>query len=142
MGCDVRVPYNHVIVSTRPLRTWPPFIVATIALLALTTAFLPARAQGNFKVTYQVERTDATRVELVGRVFNGAAVDAVDVYVTAEALGASGKVLARGIAFVAQFIPAQSAADYSARIPNVPGTTAFRVGVSSFRFGLRRGESP
>jgi len=54
-------------------------------------------------------------VELVGRVFNAAAVDAVDVYVTAEALDASGKVLARGIAFVAQSIPAQSGAEYSAR---------------------------
>ena len=116
--------------------------MAAVALLALTTAPLPARAQGNFKVTYKVEQTDPTRVELVGRVFNGAAVDAVDVYVTAEAVDASGKVLARGISFVARFIPAQSAAEYSARIPNVPGTTAFRVGVSSFRFGLKRGESP
>ena len=116
--------------------------MAAVALLALTAAALPARAQGNFRVTYQVERTEPTRVELVGRVFNAAAVDAVDVYVTAEALDASGKVLARGIAFVAQSIPAQSGAEYSARIPNVPGTTGFRVAVSSFRFGLRRGESP
>jgi len=120
----------------------PPFVVSAVALLALTAATLPARAQGNFKVTYQVKRSDPTRVELVGSVFNAAAVDAVEVYVTAEALDVSGKVLARGIAFVAQSIPAQSGADYSARIPNVPGTTGFRVAVSSFRFGLRRGESP
>ena len=117
-------------------------MVSAVALLALTAAALPARAQGNFKVTYQVKRTDPTRVELAGIVFNAAAVDAVEVYVTAEALDVSGKVLARGIAFVAQSIPAQSGADYSARIPNVPGTTGFRVAVSSYRFGLKRGESP
>jgi len=56
-----------------------------------------------FKVTFQVERTEPARVELVGRVYNTAAVDAVDVYVTAEALDASGKVLARGIAFAEKF---------------------------------------
>src|SRR2546422_1986993 len=49
-----------------------------------------------FRSTYQVERTDSNRVYLVGRVYNDASVDAVDVYVTAEALDASGKVLARG----------------------------------------------
>jgi len=136
------VPYNGATVFTRRLRKLPQFVVSAVALLALTAATLPARAQGNFKVTYQVKRTDPTRVELVGSVFNAAAVDAVEVYVTAEALDVSGKVLARGIAFVAQSIPAQSGADYSARIPNVPGTTGFRVAVSSFRFGLRRGESP
>ena len=54
----------------------------------------------------------------------------------------SGKVLARGIAFVAGSIPARSDADFSARVPNVAGTTGFRVGVSSFRFGLGRSESP
>ena len=50
--------------------------------------------------------------------------------------------LARGIAFVAASLPARGAADFSARVPNVPGTTSFRVGVSNFRVGLRRSESP
>lgn len=116
--------------------------MAAVALLALAAVPLPARAQANFKITYQVERTDAQRVELAGRVHNAAAIDAVDVYVTAEALDASGKVLARGIAFVAASIPAKSDADFSARVPSVSGTTRFRIGVSSFRFGLRRSESP
>ena len=116
--------------------------MAAVALLALTAVPLAARAQANFKVTYQVEQTDARRVYLTGRVYNAASVDAVDVYVTAEALDASGKVLARGIAFVAGSIPARSDADFSARVPNVAGTTGFRVGVSSFRFGLGRSESP
>jgi hypothetical protein len=129
-------------VSTRPVRKSPPFLIAVVALLALASAPLPAFAQGNFKVTYQVERTDAQRVELAGRVQNVSGNDAVDVYVTVEALDTSGKVLARGIAFVAASLPARGEADFSARVPNVPGTTGFRVGVSSFRFGLRRSESP
>jgi hypothetical protein len=108
----------------------------------LAAAPLRVRAQANFRVTYQVEGTDPTRIRLVGRVYNAAGQDAVDVYVTAEALDASGKVLARGIAFVASSIPARSDADFSARVPKVAGTTGFRVGVSSFRYGLGRAESP
>ena len=128
--------------STRPARKHRPLLVAAVAVLALAVAPLPGWAQASFTVTYRVERTDAQRVELAGRVHNAAGVDAVDVYVTAEALDTSGKVLARGITFVAASIPAGSDADFSARVPNVAGTTGFRVGVSSFRFGLRRSESP
>jgi len=136
------VPYNGATVSPPPPRHYRPLLVAAVALLALTATPVPAPAQAQFKVTYQVERTDSKRVHLAGRVYNDASVDAVDVYVTAEALDASGKVLARGIAFVAGSIPARSDTDFSARVPNVAGTTGFRVSVSSFRFGLGRGESP
>jgi len=135
------VPYTIAAVSPPPPRRSRPLLVAAIALLALS-APVSARAQANFKVTYQVERTDAKRVHLAGRVYNAAGVDVVDVYVTAEALDASGKVLARGIAFVAASIRARSDADFSARVPNVTGTTGFRVSVSSFRFGFGRNESP
>ncbi len=137
----IRVPYNGAAVSTPPPRRHRPLRVAAVLLLALTAVPLAARAQASFKVTYQVEQTDARRVYLSGRVYNAASVDAVDVYVTAEALDASGKVLSRGIAFVGS-IPARSDADFSARVPNVAGTTGFRVSVSSFRFGLGRSESP
>jgi hypothetical protein len=136
------VPYNGAAVFTPPSRHYRPLLVAAVSLLALTAPPVPAPAQAKFKITYQVERTDSKRVHLAGRVYNDAGVDAVDVYVTAEALDASGKVLARGIAFVARSIPARSDTDFSARVPNVAGTTGFRVGVSSFRFGLGRGESP
>ena len=116
--------------------------MAAVALFAVLPAPVLLRAQATFNVTYQVERTEAKRVHLAGRVYNAAGVDAVDVWVTAEALDASGKVLARGIAFVAPSIPARSDADFSARVPNVVGTTGFRVSVSSFRFGLGRTQSP
>ena len=138
------VPYNTAIVPTsRALEPWRLRLAVALAALGILLAVAPeAPAQGSFQVTYQVDRSSATQVELVGRVYNGALVDAVDVYVTAEALNATGKVLARGIAFVASSIPARKAADFSARVPTVAGTTGFKVGVSSFRYGLGRGESP
>jgi len=116
--------------------------MAAVALLLLASPPLLAFAQANFTVTYRVERTEAQRVELAGNVRNVGGIDAVDVYVTAEALDASGKVLARGITFVAASIPAGNDAEFGARVPNVSGTTGFRVVVSGFRFGLRRSESP
>ncbi len=118
------------------------FAAAFAWLAVLAAGAAPALAQGSFNVTWQVDRSNPARVELAGRVFNGAQVDAVDVYVTAEARDASGKVLARGIAFVASTIPARSGAEFSARVPAVAGTATFRVIVSSFRYGLGRGESP
>lgn len=138
------MPYNTATVSTRtPAHpAWFSLLLALAALGALAAGARPAGAQGNFRVTWSVERTGETHAELAGQVANDATQDVVDVYVTAEALDASGKVLARGIAFVAPQIPARRATEFSARVPNVRGTTGFRVRVSSFRFGLGRGESP
>lgn len=116
--------------------------MALAALGALAAGADPARAQGPLRVTWSVERTGPTHVELAGRVMNDSSQDVVEVYVTAEALDASGKVLARGIAFVATQIPSRRASEFSARVPNVRGTTGFRVGVSNYRLGLGRGESP
>ncbi len=127
---------------TPPISARTRFAAALACLAVLAAGAIPVLAQGTFNVTYQVDRSNPTRVELTGRVYNGANVDAVDVYVTAEARDASGKVLARGIAFVAQTIPARNAAEFSARVPAVAGTATFRVVVSSFRYGLGGGESP
>jgi len=133
----------EVVLGQRSSILLPRRLAAAVAWLGLVAVGVaPALAQGSFDVTYQVDRSDPARVQLVGRVHNGAAVDAIDVYVTAEARDASGKILARGIAFVAQTIPSRSAAEFSARVPAVPGTASFRVVVSSFRYGIGRGESP
>src|SRR3989475_12546239 len=76
------VPYNGATVFTRPPRRSPPFVVSAVALLALTAAPPPARAPGNFKITYQDKRTDPTRVELAGNTFNAATGDAIEGDVT------------------------------------------------------------
>lgn len=107
----------------------------------LVAGATPALAQGNFRITYNVDRTGPTHVQLAGEVFNDGAVDVIDVYVSAEALDASGKRLAQGLTWVGP-IRARSSANFSARVPAVRGATGFKVTVNSFQFGLGRGESP
>jgi hypothetical protein len=114
-----------------------------LAALATVVANAPAvRAQAPFQVAWRVARTDPQRVELEGTVVNNSAQDVLDVYVTAEALDRAGKVLARGIVFVTAQLPSHQAEEFSARVPNVRGTSSFKVFVSNYRAGFGRGESP
>jgi hypothetical protein len=107
---------------------------AGLALALLATG--AARAQENFRITYQVDRSNPAHARVTGWVFNDAPLDVLDVYVTAEALDSGGKVVARGIAFVASQIGNRGGAPFSATVPAMPGTSRFRVRVTSFRFGL------
>jgi hypothetical protein len=118
---------------------------ALLVVLAalLVTGVAPATAQkipAGFRVTYNVDKTGPTHVELSGQVYNDNAVDATDVYVSAEAVDSSGKVVAEGIPYVGS-VRSRSSAPFKARVPVVPNATAFRVGINSFRFALGR-ESP
>lgn len=125
-----------------PFTSGPVCVAAALAWLAVLVAgATPASAQANFRITYNVDRTGPTHVQLVGEVFNDAAIDVIDVHVSAEALDASGKRLAQGITWVGP-IRARSSASFAARVPAVRGATGFKVTVNSFQFGLGRGESP
>ena len=109
--------------------------MALVAVLTLTSR--PVGAQDPFHIAYTVERgggSGPTRVN--GRVVNEGTFDAFDVYLTAEALDASGKVLGRGIVFVGSSIPARGIAPFSISIPAAQAATGFRVRVSSFRQGI------
>ena len=106
-------------------------ISALSVVMALTGA---AIAQSGFRVTHEVGRTTPTQVEVKGVVFNEGRGDAVDVSVTAEALDATGKVLARGITYVSGRIPERGSASYTAKVPAVSGTVGYRVAVTSFKF--------
>jgi hypothetical protein len=108
--------------------------VALAVGLALVLAAV-ASAQDGFRVTHTVDRGNPGQTRINGTVFNDNRLDAVDVYVTAEAVDASGKAIARGIAFVSPSIRAGSSAPFSATVPTMAGTTAYRARVSSFRFG-------
>jgi hypothetical protein len=92
-------------------------------------------AQDGFRITYEVDRSRPDRARLTGRVVNDRAEDVLEVSVTAEALDARGKVLARGIAYVDSRIARGDARPFSLSVPVVPGTARFRVVVSSFRAG-------
>ncbi|MBI3637685.1 MAG: hypothetical protein HY216_15950 [Candidatus Rokubacteria bacterium] len=105
-------------------------LVLAVVLAGPATAFDP------FRVTYTADRSRPESVTVSGRVVNEGRADALDVYVTAQALDATGRVVANGVTFVSSLIPPGGAAAYVARIPTVPGVVAFRVSVSSFRSGF------
>jgi len=118
--------------------------VLLVALaVALTLGVAPVAAQKvppGFRVTYNVDKTSPTNVELSGQVYNDNNMDAVDVYVKAEAVDTTGKVVAQGIPYVG-IVRSRSSAPFKAKVPVVPNATGFQVGINSFRFSLGR-ESP
>jgi len=116
-------------------------VAVLVALALLAPAPVAAQGQASFRVTQKVDKTTATHTVLVGDVFNDAAADAADVYVTAEALDPAGKRLAQGIAWVGS-VRTRGSEPYSVRVPLVRGATQFRVYVSGFQLGFGRGEAP
>lgn len=102
-----------------------------------------AAAQGAFRITFQAEPSGADQTRVSGSVFNGDLREVLDVYVTVEALDDRGKVVARGITFVAPVIQPQQLVTFSASVPARTKAQRFKVYVSSFNYGLRaRPESP
>jgi hypothetical protein len=110
-------------------------VLALTALLAMLGANA-ASAQDGFRITYDVDRSRSDRARLTGRVVNERADDVFEVTVTAEALDARGKVLARGISYVDSRIGRGDGRPFSMSVPTVTGTTSFRVVVSSYRAGF------
>jgi hypothetical protein len=108
-----------------------------IVLIIVAAVALPeaALSQGAFQVRFSVDRSAAGPVRVNGTVTNEGRLDAVDVYVTAEAVDAAGKIVGRGIAFVSESIPGRGTAAFIVSLPAVPTATRFRVNVSSFRSG-------
>jgi hypothetical protein len=109
-------------------------VLALTALLVMVGVDA-SRAQDGFRITYDVDRTRPDRARLTGRVVNERPDDVFEVSVTAEALDARGKVLARGISYVDSRIGRGDGRPFSMSVPTVAGTTNFRVVVSSFRAG-------
>ena len=107
-----------------------------ILLMALSVILVggSAAAQVGFRITHEIGRTTPTQVEVKGVVFNEARAEATDVSVTAEAVDAGGKVVARGISYVASRIPERGSASFVAKVPAVPGAATYRVSVSAYRF--------
>ena len=68
-------------------------------------------------------------------VVNDTGRDVFDVWVTAEGLNPSKKVLTTGITFVGPMIGRSKSAPFEAKIPAVEGIETFRVTVTSYRAG-------
>jgi hypothetical protein len=105
-----------------------------VAALAAAVA-IAADAQQGFRVTYNIDRSNPGQIQIAGTVFNDSAQDAFDVSVTAEALDARDKVVARGIAHVSARIPSQGSAPFVCKVPLMPAAVRYRAAVSGFRAG-------
>jgi hypothetical protein len=135
----VRSPHLRYHASVTALRR--VLLVALAVALALGVAPVAAqKVPPGFRVTYNVDKTAATNVELSGQVYNDNNMDAVDVYVNVEAVDGAGKVVAQGIPYVG-IVRSRNSAPFKAKVPLVPNATGFQVGINSFRFSLGR-ESP
>lgn len=102
-------------------------------LITIVANFDQAHAQGAFRVTHNLDRTGPSHVELSGTVFNDGPADAIDVYVTAQALDQAGRRVAQGIAWVGS-VSHNSSARFTTKIPVVRGAASYRVAVTSFRY--------
>ena len=116
--------------------TFASALAVLVVAAGLVLSVEPARAQNGFRVTYDVDRTRPDRARVTGRVVNERSEDVFEVNITAEALDAKGKVLARGIAYVDSKIARGDGRPFSMRVPTVVGTANYRVVVSSFRAGF------
>ena len=116
--------------------TFASALALLVVAAGLVLSVEPARAQNGFRVTYDVDRTRPDRARVTGRVVNERSEDVFEVNMTAEALDAKGKVLAKGIAYVDARIARGDGRTFSMSVPTVAGTSDFRVVVSSFRVGM------
>ena len=117
-------------------------LVPTLLTLALVLAASAALAQAGFRISYDVaDDSRPGRARLNGRVTNERSQDVFEVSVTAEALDAKGKVIARGISYVDMRIAPGDTRTFSVTVPVVAGTTGYRVVVSSFRTGIQAPQS-
>jgi hypothetical protein len=105
------------------------------AALAATALALSAAAQPGFRVTYSVDRSGSDQMQLTGTVRNESSLDVFDVSLTAEALDARDRVVARGITHVSARIPSQGSAPFVCKVPLVPAAVRYRAAVTAFRTG-------
>ena len=94
-----------------------------------------------FHITVRREPDEPSSLVLAGDLANEGGRDVVDVWVTAEAMNAEGKVVARGLVFVTPMLRGRSSTPFTVKLPRVQEARAFRAAVSSFRY-LHATESP
>ena len=110
-------------------------VIAVVAFLVALAA-PRAHAQDGFRITYEVDQSKPGKARVAGRVANERGQDVFEVSVTAEALDARGRVLARGISYVDSRIAPGDSRAFAVSVPSVAGVSGFRVVVSSFRAGF------
>ena len=121
--------YGVAMTRFRPLR-WLSAVL--FILVASGAGTVSAQTPSPFRINHALDRSSQTQTTVTGRVFNESRADAIDLYVTAEALDAGGKVVASGVSYVGAVASGSSAA-FVIKIPRA--ATTVRVLVTSFRFG-------
>jgi len=107
-----------------------------VLLLTVAATCAVAQPPSPFRITHSYDKNAQTpSVSVSGRVFNDARADAIDVYVTAEALDGGGKIVASGVTYVGA-IPAGSSAAFVVKVPSARSAASFRLLVTSYRFGF------
>ena len=116
------------------LRT--PRWLSGAVFLALLFAALPVAGQAApFRITHSIDKGAQAQVTVTGRVYNDGRADAIDVYVTAEALDGGGKIVASGVSYVGT-VPQGGSTVFLIKVPAARAASNFRVVVTSFRFGF------
>jgi hypothetical protein len=122
-------------------RSWcRPLLVLAVVSLILAAGVVVAQTPASLRIVHNIDKPGPTHAEVSGRVYNDGTADALDVYVNVAAVDGAGKVLAQGISYVGA-VPVRGSTPFKARVPVVAGTSSYRVGINSFRFGIGR-ESP
>jgi hypothetical protein len=91
--------------------------------------------QGSFRLNYTVDRANPAQAVVTGTVYNEGRAEALDVVVTAEALGPEGRVLATGVTYVG-LVPERGVTRFTSKVPVSGPVRDFRVRVTSFRYGF------
>jgi hypothetical protein len=87
-----------------------------------------------FRITFQREPDEPSSIVLMGEIFNDGFRDVVDVWVAADARSAEGKVVGRGMAFVASSLRGRGTTTFTVKLPRTEQAQSFRLAVSSFRY--------
>jgi hypothetical protein len=120
---------------TRPRPRLPRWLTAVV-LLAAVLASVPAAGQATpFRITHTLDKGTQPQVTITGRVFNDARTDALDVYVSADALDGAGKIVASGVSYVGT-VPSGNSTAFVIKVPSARNAASFRVIVTSFKFGF------
>ncbi|MBI3031368.1 MAG: hypothetical protein HYY64_17855 [Candidatus Rokubacteria bacterium] len=120
-------------------------------LVALGLAAAPAGGQWmspqsdkDLRLTWNSERIGPSRVLILGGIQNLSRLPASRVFLRAEGLDGSGKVVSRARGYVPGDVPAHGSSDFEIRLVAAGSERQYRVVVESFEFvdPTRRGESP
>jgi hypothetical protein len=118
----------------RRLPLWLSVVLALVSVFVAQSGAAQT-APAPFRLTHTIDKGTQAQVTVTGRVFNEGRADAIDVYVTAEALDGSGKIIASGVSYVGT-VPVGNSAAFIIKVPAARNAANFRVLVTGYKFGF------